>query len=111
MEKKDFKENEPSWLPNFAQKPLPYSYPATEIKIGVEFKNSNEKNSATKIIINQLDDYKFSCLNEVFKEEKVEFAYYQSKDSINMIVFLPSNRKKEQILQDLRYYEIQYKLQ
>ncbi|PAF42563.1 hypothetical protein [Helicobacter sp. 11S03491-1] len=100
-----------SWLESLLKKPQSYSYPATEIKIGVHFKSPNEKANLTRLIVNHLDDYKFFCLNEVLKEENIDFAYYQSNDSINIVIFLPNDSRKKQIMQDLKYYEIQYKVQ
>ncbi|PAF44458.1 hypothetical protein [Helicobacter sp. 11S02596-1] len=115
-----------SWLQTLLKKPQDYSYPATEVKIGVDFRAPNEKVAPTKLVVKHLDDYKFFCLNEVLKQEKIEFAYYQSQAQspighskksaqlgkfADVIIYLPDNPKRNQIIEDLKHYEIQYEVQ
>ncbi|WP_219349822.1 hypothetical protein [Helicobacter sp. 13S00482-2] len=104
-------EHDKSWLKDSLKNFKPYTYPATEIKIHMDFKSPDDKSIPTKLVIDNLDEYKFFCLNEILKEKKLEFAYYQAKNSTNIVIFLPSDKRRNQIMQDLKYYEIQYKLQ
>ncbi|PAF47000.1 hypothetical protein BKH41_08205 [Helicobacter sp. 12S02232-10] len=104
-------QGETLWLQSLLTKSQNYSYPATEIKIGVNFRSPNEKINPTKLVIQHLDNYKFFCLNEVLKQEKIEFAYYQTGNSIDIVIFLPNDSRKKQIIEDLKHYEIQYKAQ
>lgn len=104
-------EHQDSWLEDSLKNSKSYIYPATEIKIHMDFRSPDEKSAHTKLVIDNLDEYKFFCLGEVLKEQKLEFAYYQSKNSTNIVVFLPSDKRREQIMEDLKYFKIPYHLQ
>ncbi|PAF47362.1 hypothetical protein BKH46_04585 [Helicobacter sp. 12S02634-8] len=104
-------QHETMWLQTLQKQSQNYSYPATELKIGLKFKDPHDKTTSNRLIIDHLDDYKFFCLNEVLKQEHIEFAYSQTKNATQIIIFLPEGARKNQILEDLKYYEIQYKLQ
>lgn len=104
-------DSDNSWLEDSLKNSKSYIYPATEIKIHMDFRSPNDKSIPTKLVINNLDDYKFFCLGEVLKEQKLEFAYYQSKNSTNIVVFLPSDKRRNQIMEDLKYFKIPYQLQ
>ncbi|MDO7252678.1 hypothetical protein [Helicobacter cappadocius] len=108
---KSLSDQDDSWLKDSLKNSKSYAYPATEIKISMDFKSPDDKSIPTKLIVDNLDEYKFFCLNEVLKEEKIEFAYYQAKNSTNIVIFLPSDKRRDKIMEDLKYYEIQYKLQ
>lgn len=101
-------EKEESWLFSLLKSQKNYTYPATEIKVNVDFKSLAERSESTKLVIKDLDDYKFFCLNEVLKEENVEYAYEQAGNLANIIIYLPEGLKRKQIIQDLRHYEIEY---
>lgn len=104
-------DSDNSWLEDSLKNSKSYIYPATEIKIRMDFRSPNDKSVPTKLVIDNLDDYKFFCLGEVLKEQKLEFAYYQSKNSTNIVVFLPSDKRRNQIMEDLKYFKIPYQLQ
>lgn len=104
-------DSDNSWLEDSLKNSKSYIYPATEIKIHMDFRSPNDKSIPTKLVIDNLDDYKFFCLGEVLKEQKLEFAYYQSKNSTNIVVFLPSDKRRNQIMEDLKYFKIPYQLQ
>lgn len=104
-------DSDNSWLEESLKNSKSYTYPATEIKIRMDFRSPDDKSIPTKLVIDNLDDYKFFCLGEVLKEQKLEFAYYQSKNSTNIVVFLPSDKRRNQIMKDLKYFKIPYQLQ
>lgn len=104
-------EKEDSWLSSLLKSPKSYAYPATEIKVNVNFKSLGEKSDSTQLVVKDLDDYKFFCLNEVLKEEKIEYAYEQAGDLVNIVIYLPKGSRKKQIIQELKHYEIQYTVQ
>lgn len=104
-------DSDNSWLEDSLKNSKSYIYPATEMKIHMDFRSPNDKSIPTKLVIDNLDDYKFFCLGEVLREQKLEFAYYQSKNSTNIVVFLPSDKRRNQIIQDLKYFKIPYQLQ
>lgn len=110
--KKNNVEQEKSWLDFLLKKPSSYSYPATEMKLIVDFKKHGEASENPILIVNNLDDYKFFCLDEVLKQKKIEFAYSKTNDSLNMIIYLPKDTKiQHSLMNELKYYEIKYKLQ
>lgn len=105
-------EKEDSWLSSLLKSPKSYAYPATEMKVNVNFKSLEEKSDSTELVVKNLDDYKFFCLNEVLKEKEIEYAYEQAGNLVNIIIYLPNKgSRKEQIIQELKYYEIQYTIQ
>lgn len=100
------KEN---WLDNLKHFNKAYSYPAQEFEAFVDFVDPVIKDVPQKLFISAVDEYLFFCLNEIFKQKNVEFAYSKNTNSIDLVVYIPKEYLKAQnLIQELQYYEIPY---
>lgn len=100
------KEN---WLDNLKNFNKAYSYPAQEFEAFVDFVDPDTKNVPQKLFISAVDEYLFFCLNELFKQKNIEFAYSKNTNSIDLVVYIPKEYLKAQnLIKELQYYEIPY---
>ncbi|GAA6982514.1 hypothetical protein ID0084_12380 [Helicobacter pylori] len=80
------------------------NYPVIEHHFEIPFE---EKREYSKLIIKDLKGYQFLCLKEILKKEQIDYAYDNTKNQPNLIIYLDKN-KKERFLADLDYYKIRY---
>lgn len=101
-----------NWLDNLKHFNKAYSYPAQEFEIFVDFVDPEIKAIPQKIFISAVDQYLFFCLNELFKQRNIEFAYSKNTNSIDLVVYIPEEYiKAQQLIKELQYYEVPYTYQ
>ncbi|KNX43886.1 hypothetical protein [Helicobacter pylori] len=81
------------------------NYPVIEHYFEIPFEE--KKREYSKLIIKDLKGYQFLCLKEILKKEQIDYAYDNTKNQPNLIIYLDEN-KKERFLADLDYYKIRY---
>ncbi|MGL2527693.1 hypothetical protein ACOWOP_06145 [Helicobacter pylori] len=81
------------------------NYPVVEHHFEIPFEE--KKREYSKLIIKDLKDYQWWCLKEILKKEQIDYAYDNTKNQPNLIIYLDKN-KKERLLADLDYYKIRY---
>ncbi|EQD96410.1 hypothetical protein [Helicobacter pylori] len=81
------------------------NYPVVEHHFEIPFEE--KKREYSKLIIKDLKDYQWWCLKEILKKEQIDYAYDNTKNQSNLIIYLDEN-KKERLLADLDYYKIRY---
>ncbi|GAA6782910.1 hypothetical protein AOH119_12180 [Helicobacter pylori] len=81
------------------------NYPVIEHHFEISFEE--KKREYSKLIIKDLKDYQWWCLKEILKKEQIDYAYDNTKNQPNLIIYLDKN-KKERFLADLDYYKIRY---
>ncbi|MCQ2825210.1 hypothetical protein JT243_02865 [Helicobacter pylori] len=81
------------------------NYPVVEHHFEIPFEE--KKREYSKLIIKDLKDYQWWCLKEILKKERIDYAYDNTKNQPNLIIYLDEN-KKERLLADLDYYKIRY---
>ncbi|WP_001211378.1 hypothetical protein [Helicobacter pylori] len=81
------------------------NYPVIEYHFEIPFEE--KKREYSKLIIKDLKGYQFLCLKEILKKEQIDYAYDNTKNQANLIIYLDKN-KKERFLADLDYYKIRY---
>ncbi|WP_033760378.1 hypothetical protein [Helicobacter pylori] len=81
------------------------NYPVIEHHFEVAFEE--KKREYSKLIIKDLEGYQFLCLKEILKKEQIDYAYDNTHNQSNLIIYLDEN-KKERFLADLDYYKIRY---
>ncbi|GAA8568856.1 hypothetical protein KYTH29_13760 [Helicobacter pylori] len=81
------------------------NYPVIEHHFEIPFEE--KKREYSKLIIKNLKGYQFLCLKEILKKEQIDYAYDNTKNQPNLIIYLDKN-KKERFLADLDYYKIRY---
>ncbi len=81
------------------------NYPVIEHHFEIPFEE--KKREYSKLIIKDLKGYQFLCLKEILEKEQIDYAYDNTKNQSNLIIYLDEN-KKERFLADLDYYKIRY---
>ncbi|WRE05807.1 hypothetical protein KVC73_05005 [Helicobacter pylori] len=81
------------------------NYPVIEHHFEIPFEE--KKMEYSKLIIKDLKGYQWWCLKEILKKEQIDYAYDNTKNQPNLIIYLDKN-KKERFLADLDYYKIRY---
>ncbi|UOS61722.1 hypothetical protein [Helicobacter pylori] len=81
------------------------NYPVIEHHFEILFEE--KKREYSKLIIKDLKGYQWWCLKEILKKEQIDYAYDNTKNQPNLIIYLDKN-KKERFLADLDYYKIRY---
>ncbi len=81
------------------------NYPVIEHHFEISFEE--KKREYSKLIIKDLKGYQWWCLKEILKKEQIDYAYDNTKNQPNFIIYLDKN-KKERFLADLDYYKIRY---
>ncbi|WP_231181527.1 hypothetical protein [Helicobacter pylori] len=81
------------------------NYPVIEHHFEISFEE--KKREYSKLIIKDLKGYQWWCLKEILKKEQIDYAYDNTKNQPNLIIYLDKN-KKERLLADLDYYKIRY---
>ncbi|GAA7180356.1 hypothetical protein TH0225_07610 [Helicobacter pylori] len=81
------------------------NYPVIEHHFEIPFEE--KKREYSKLIIKDLKGYQFLCLKEILEKEQIDYAYDNTKNQSNLIIYLDKN-KKERFLADLDYYKIRY---
>ncbi|GAA9383581.1 hypothetical protein TH0793_11930 [Helicobacter pylori] len=81
------------------------NYPVIEHHFEIPFEE--KKGGYSKLIIKDLKGYQWWCLKEILKKEQIDYAYDNTKNQPNLIIYLDEN-KKERFLADLDYYKIRY---
>ncbi len=81
------------------------NYPVIEHHFEIPFEE--KKREYSKLIIKDLKGYQWWCLKEILKKEQIDYAYDNTKNQPNLIIYLDEN-KKERFLADLDYYKIRY---
>lgn len=94
------------WLEEMAHnKNSDYSYPTNEMVLKYNFHRGVEP---LRIFIRDLNEYRFYCINQILIENKIEYAYYKTSSVIQLVIFLNNEKIQKKILEDFKYYNIQY---
>ncbi len=81
------------------------------LDINIEVKRYEDlKTDYTKVLVKNLDDYKFFCLNEILRQKHIDFSYFKHKDTLDLLLFMPNEAQREMILNDFKYYGIEYEI-
>ncbi|WP_394951806.1 hypothetical protein [uncultured Helicobacter sp.] len=102
-------EHNDMWLKDFSVSSNDsFQYPATELFVKFDFAKNPQDNAIRSIEIKDLDEYKYFCVAQVLKQNKLESTYYKSGDVLRLMVFIDNDAVLQKFLQDLQYYRIQY---
>ncbi len=101
------------WISNANEKALAttYQFPSNVLDINIEVKRYEDlKTDYTKVLVKNLDDYKFFCLNEILRQKHIDFSYFKHKNTLDLLLFMPNENQREMILKDFAYYGIEYEI-
>ena len=101
------------WISNANEKAIAttYQFPSNVLNIAIDVKRYEDlKTDYTKVLVKNLDDYKFFCLNEILRQKHIDFSYFKHKDTLDLLLFMPDEKQREMILNDFKYYGIEYEM-
>lgn len=102
-----------TWISNANEKAVAatFQFPSNVLDINVEVKRYEDlKTDYTKVVIKNLDDYKFFCLNEILRQKHIDFSYFKHHNTLDLLLFMPDEKQREIILKDFTYYGIEYEV-
>ncbi|STQ85692.1 hypothetical protein LS73_005225 [Helicobacter muridarum] len=105
--------NNKEWIQNTEKvsKISTFQFPANVLDISIDVKKEVDiKIDPTKIVVKNLDDYKFFCLNEILRQKRVDFSYFKNENSLHLLLFIPDETKRKLLLKDFEYYDIEYEV-
>lgn len=82
-----------------------FQYPVSEMGLVYE---SDPDLRPMRVFVDDLNEYRFYCINQLLLESKIEYAYYKTNSIIRLVIFLNDPNTQKKILQDFDYYKIQY---
>lgn len=82
-----------------------FEYPVSEMGLKYE---SDRDIEPMRVFIDDLNEYRFYCINQILLDNKIEYAYYKTNSIIRLVVFLNDPTTQKKILEDFDYYKIQY---
>ena len=101
-------KKEDNWLDVMADnESSAYSYPTNEMVLKYSFHRGVEP---LRIFVQDLNEYRFYCINQILIENKIEYAYYKTSSVIQLVIFLNDVKMQKKILEDFQYFNIQYSL-
>lgn len=101
-----------SWTSKFSGRETPaYLYPAPELHVKLDFpKDSLAALKTFRVVVGELDPYRFFCLNQVLLAHGIDYAYYKAGGDIRLIVTTKDEAYLRSVLKELQRYEITYEL-
>lgn len=88
-----------------------YTYITKEIDIKLNPYSMEKKETMFRVTINNLDAYKFFCINQILVNNKINFSYYKSKGFVEIIISTKDELYLKSILAELKDYEIDYNVE
>lgn len=100
------------WVGRFAkQDPKDFAYPATELQIKLDLVGHMEHEKVYRIVIGDVDSYKFFCINQVLSSNGIKYSYYRTDGFVRLIIATSDRKYMEQVLSELEDYGIEYKIE
>lgn len=99
-----------AWVKRFStQENPPYRYPAPELHVKLDFAPAVALKTF-RVVVGELDSYRFFCLNQVLLAHKINYAYYKTEGHIRLIVTTQDESYLRSVLKELQRYEITYEI-
>ena len=103
--------DETGWAKDFIESTQSsYAYPALELDISFDLQAPEKTYKQFRVIVEPLDSYKFFCLPQVLSSNGMNYAYYKSGNSLQLMVSAKSEEFLNQVLSQLNRYEIKYQI-
>ncbi len=110
-EVEEIKPKEYIWIEGIVKREQKeYSYAATELDIRLDYQDAmkNRDYKHYRIDVENLDSYKFFCINQVLKSKNILYSYYKV-DGLIKIAISESNRDLlNDALKEIKKYKIDY---
>jgi hypothetical protein len=100
---------EKGWMDKFAKiKNDNFKYPVNEISIKLNPMFEIDKKFLYKITADNINEYKFFCINQILLKNNIKFSFFKRGSSINLMIFIKNKKILDDILIDIERYEIDF---
>lgn len=101
-----------SWVEQFAKaNKADFTYPATELRIKLDLVSKMSEEKIFRVVIDDIDAYKFFCLNQVLKNNNIKYSYYKTKGFVKLVITTQDKNYLKTVLEQLLDYGIKYKIE
>lgn len=101
-----------AWVSHLAEKgTLDYLFPAAEMQIRLELIKRLKDEEVYRIVIDDIDNYKFFCINQVLSSNDIKYSYYRQGGFIRLVVTTADRAYMEAVLGELKEYGIDYTIE
>lgn len=91
--------------------PKEYAYPISEIEINLQEKKPGLDERFYKVVIDELDGYKFFCVNQVLSRNNINYSFYKEQGLVRLVVASPDFRSLKKVMDAVKEYGIEYKIE
>jgi hypothetical protein len=106
----DIEDNE--WIYKLkTSTPKEYAYPVSEIEINLQEKKPGIDERFYKVVIDELDGYKFFCVNQVLSRNNINYSFYKEQGLVRLVVASPDYRSLKKVMDAVKEYGIEYKIE
>lgn len=88
-----------------------YSYPVSEIEIALQEEKPGFDKRFYKIVIDELDGYKFFCVNQVLSANNIDYSFYKDGGFVRLVVAATNYKELKSIMDTIKTYGIEYKIE
>lgn len=100
------------WIERFAKaNKADFSYPAMELRIKLDLVSKMSEEKIFRVVIDQIDAYKFFCLNHVLKSNDIKYSYYKTRGFVKLVVATQDREYLKKVLSELADYGIEYTIE
>lgn len=101
-----------SWTSDFAQEGVgDFVYPALELDISFDLVSLEKRQKQFRVFMEEMDSYKFFCLNQVLTSNGINYAFYKNGKGIRLMVSAKSEEFLSSVLEQLKRYDIEYRIE
>ncbi|NWF66719.1 MAG: hypothetical protein HXX81_04540 [Campylobacterales bacterium] len=110
--KKEEIVSETNWLDKIAKKEIKdYSFAVNDISIKIALNEEIKFEEFFEIVVENIDEYKFFCLNQILKSKEIKFYLYKKLNFVKLIVTTNDKNYLDTVLAELKRYDIEYKVE
>jgi len=106
----NFKTND--WINRLKEsKKSDFIYPISEIEIALKEDTPELDKRFYRVVIDELDGYKFFCVNQVLSANNINYSFYKDGGLVKLIIASADYKEFRNIMKTVKEYGIEYKIE
>jgi len=106
----NFKTND--WINRLKEsKKSDFIYPVSEIEIALKEDTPELDKKFYRVVIDELDGYKFFCVNQVLSANNINYSFYKDGGLVKLIIASADYKELRNIMETVKEYGIEYKIE
>lgn len=90
---------------------MDYSYPVSEIEIALQEEKPGFDKRFYRVVIDELDGYKFFCVNQVLSANNINYSFYKDGGLVRLVIATTDYKDLKEIMDTIKTYGIDYKIE